>query len=632
MIRWPSRMRTYIKVGIKFSGSATQGCRPVGEGRFSLLDSRVRPSPSESRILIIVISHPLHRIWLIALLISIALMLASCATAPPANPPRPPPNVSLGPVLELLQAKTTSGRACTLIDNHNDAHVFIVAVDSKEVYHIVVAPDGTVQRETVESNTSPSNISAAFASDGKLHLLLDEKHLVREGVSWIVSSNTPWEDAGIKIHAARLTQVDKGLVWTFLVDGKEAGGRGRWSWFGFGGYGAGIVFPWRVSSEKLMIVPQTAVVEPVWYVLDPQDNYDTANSMVAADSNGIVHIVYEAYRSGLFDSSQPRYAEIELMPAGPGVERRLPDSTLKGKRLFPVSGRPIRILGIERPFYFRPAAMAVDPSSGTILVLRGDRASFVLTNGKWSLPMRLPSSPYVVLAPAGGDAFHVVTVGKSAELLYLRYSQGVLSGPVALGEKGSNFFLITSNGNNRAFVLSSKKSRIVGLWVVVTPGVSHSRPSLIIDSSADYHGEEKTIPEDLLDFANGTAELVQPGLISGYGAAIAAGTAGNLTKYMHDSEQWETLARETLKNKYGDNLGWYYLGRAAEGMGLCDAAIRYYGISEERSKSWLTSCLSKACAGIKLPDALKDRLLAIEAMHAAGQCSADQDKSTQVEL
>jgi len=579
-------------------------------------------SPDDARHPGIVMIHPCHRLRLSPFLVGMALLLASCATEPPAETSGPPPNASPGPVLELLQGKATGDRVHVLVDSQGHAHVFIAAVDAREVYHLVVAPDGSVQRERVASNAAPSSISAAFGSDGKLHLLLDGQHWVREGVSWAVTRSTPWDDAGIRIQAPRLVQLDKGLVWTFLVDGKETGEQGRWEWFGAGGYGAGIVFPWHVSSDKLVIVPEAAVGEPVWYVLDPQDNLDTANSMLAADSNGVLHIVYEAIRNGIGGSSQPRYAEIQFKPPGPGVERGLPDGSVRGKPLYPVRGSPIPVLGIERPFYFSHAAMAVDPESGTVLVARTYEASFVLRNGKWGSPFRLPLSHFrLEPAPAGGDAFHVMAAGKSSELLYLRYTQGGWSVPVELGEKGSHFSAIASNGRDRAFVVWMGETGIFGRWVDVAPDNTYAIPSPAIGSGAGSQGEDTNIPKDLLDFANGKAELVTPGWVTGIGAASAAGTAGKLTKYLHDSEQWEALAREILRNKYGDNLGWYYLGRAAEGMGLCDAAVLYYAISRERSETRVTRCLGMACFGVRFPDVLKDRLLAVETMRAAGKCS-----------
>ena len=133
---------------------------------------------------------------------------------------------------------------------------------------------------------------------------------------------------------------------------------------------------------------------------------------------------------------------------------------------------------------------------------------------------------------------------------------------------------------------------------------------------------ESPIPDDLQEFAAGSAELITPGWFSGFSAAIAAYAHSQQTRDMHDSGQWENLARTVIKDRYGDDLHWYYLGRAAEGLGLCDAAGVYYGTSRERSSRFVSHCPSINCAGITLPVALEDRLAAIETMRSAGQCRA----------
>jgi hypothetical protein len=134
-------------------------------------------------------------------------------------------------------------------------------------------------------------------------------------------------------------------------------------------------------------------------------------------------------------------------------------------------------------------------------------------------------------------------------------------------------------------------------------------------------GDESSIPSDLLDFSLGKAALITPGWTTGYAAAMAAGTNGKLTKKLHDSGQWQALARVVLHDQYGDDLRWYYLGRAAEAMALCDTAARYYRISLERSEKFSTRCLGIACHGFKLPEWVEVRLTAVEALRAAGKCS-----------
>jgi hypothetical protein len=132
-------------------------------------------------------------------------------------------------------------------------------------------------------------------------------------------------------------------------------------------------------------------------------------------------------------------------------------------------------------------------------------------------------------------------------------------------------------------------------------------------------GEKIIIAKDLEDFAIGNAELVTPGWTTGLSEAWTAGNHALQTRELHDSEQWEALARVVINDNYGDDLRWYYLGRAAEGLDLCDTALHYYEISRERSKRFVTRCLGGVCR-IELPQALVDRLNAVEAKRRAGKC------------
>ena len=177
---------------------------------------------------------------------------------------------------------------------------------------------------------------------------------------------------------------------------------------------------------------------------------------------------------------------------------------------------------------------------------------------------------------------------------------------------------IASSGNNRAFAVWPTEKGIVGRWVDWT-GEVQARP---LDSATDQQGDEASISKDLLDFANGKAELITPGWTTGIAAAVAAETNGQLTRNLHDSGHWEALAKVVLNDNYGDDLRWYYLGRAAEGMALCDTAERYYRTSKERSEKFSTRCLGIACHGFNFPQAVEYRLTALEAMRKAGKCSA----------
>lgn len=129
------------------------------------------------------------------------------------------------------------------------------------------------------------------------------------------------------------------------------------------------------------------------------------------------------------------------------------------------------------------------------------------------------------------------------------------------------------------------------------------------------------VTRDLREFANGKAKLIKPGWASGFSEAVASGSNSALIKNLYGNGQWDSLARLIISIGYGDNLGWYYLGRAAEGLALCDAALIYYGISRERTQHFSTRCLGPACYGVKFPDELDRRMFAVETMRATGQCA-----------
>jgi hypothetical protein len=494
----------------------------------------------------------------------------------------------------------------------------------------VVSPEGGVQRELVATNRSPSSISAAFDSNARLHLLLDDMELVREESSWKSNPDTPWGNAGIGVEGPTLVRVKGGLVRAFLVDGREVGAGGRWDWFGFGGYGAGIIWPWYSGSKKLVVAPEAGIAEQYWYVLDPQDNRDTSDSMLAAGNDNNLHVVYSASRYVVVrESCQPRYAQIALVPLQAGVARGAAVTRDK-KRLFAVRGTEIPLF-VTDTTCLGQASVAEDPGSGTLLIVSAHDSSIDLTHGQWSLPLRLPLASFFEprLAPAGGDAFHLMAIDK-IDVLYLQYAQGSWSAPVKIGQSEvastfgyiSDALAIASTANNRAFAVWPAKTGIVGRWLE-----GPERARVAPDSASRRPNEKETIPEDLQEFANGKAQLITPGITTGIAEAMAAGTNGKLTKRLHDTGQWKALATVVLKDNYGDNLRWYYLGRAAEGMALCGSAEHYYRISQERSRSFWTRCLGIACHGFKLSEMLQDRLDAVEDMRSAGKCRTQQENN-----
>lgn len=559
-----------------------------------------------------------------ALLASLCGLLASCASEPTVEQAGRPPEVELGPVLELLPLETSGDRVETLIDGSGRAHVIIAAEGPEEIHHVIVSPDGGVQRELIRTGSSPRSVSAAFDGDGRLHVLLDGKHLVREASTWSAGTSTPWDAADVPALEPSLVQAPGGLLWAFTVDGKEVGAKGRWEWYAIGGAMGAFVFPWHSSSLKRVLVPEAATTPPLWYVLDPQDNLDTSDTLPAVDARGNLHVVYDANREGIGATYQLRYARTALVVTESAADQRAATDTAGARKLVPVHGDPIPVLAGSVQTGMVQATSAVDPATGMVLIVRAHEDSVALEDGQWGYPLPLPLSTFwgPKLAAAGANTFHLVTTADQ-RVLYLHYANDAWSSPLELGRtdvrpgNASGALDVASDAGPRAFVVWPTSTGIVGRWVDARNEIDAATS----DRLAERREGPAAFPGPLLDFARGKAELITPGVVTGLSAAMAAGGNSQLTKELHDAGQWEALATVVLKDNYGDDLRWYFLGRAAEGMALCDAAARYYRISLERSESFLTRCLSFGCAGFKVKELLAERAAAVAAMRAEGKCT-----------
>jgi len=124
--------------------------------------------------------------------------------------------------------------------------------------------------------------------------------------------------------------------------------------------------------------------------------------------------------------------------------------------------------------------------------------------------------------------------------------------------------------------------------------------------SASVSQQHKSTPaeeQSLLNaFYDGKASLITPGWISGAGKGLTYGRTTRERREYYDQRAWEALVLSTLKVNLGDNLAWFYLGRAAEELGYICSALKYYEKSIQLSESVLTRCLGRVCSGFTFPD------------------------------
>lgn len=93
---------------------------------------------------------------------------------------------------------------------------------------------------------------------------------------------------------------------------------------------------------------------------------------------------------------------------------------------------------------------------------------------------------------------------------------------------------------------------------------------------------------------------------------IAWSSASKKIKALHDNKLWEDLAVEVSKIGYASDLTYFYLGRAAAGLGHTDAAKNYYrlGLSQtQHCDGWLSSC-----DGFEFPSDLRVQLASLSSI------------------
>ena len=100
-------------------------------------------------------------------------------------------------------------------------------------------------------------------------------------------------------------------------------------------------------------------------------------------------------------------------------------------------------------------------------------------------------------------------------------------------------------------------------------------------------------------------------LTCGNECALAYTTQKGNWKRLHDAGAWRDLAVAVMKTNYGNDLAWYLLGTAADGLGLRDAAQRYYRSADDarRSGRSCASGLFNTCEGVDVAALVQQRRL-----------------------
>lgn len=397
------------------------------------------------------------------LVIVLATTLAGCATdRAPSEPAPPPAEITLGPVVPLLDVPPTTDSVRVVQGPDGNAHVLVASNGPRVVREIVVSPSGEVQhRRVVLSDVSASRIDAAFDRLGRLHALVDQEHLVCDEGVWRKSARTPWEGLEVRPAAARFVANAPDLIWTFPIKGSEIGAPVRWEIYGFGGAGGGIIWPWFTRGSRAVVVAESPSGFGPWIVIDPEGQLDTQARDATADSAGTVHVVYASAAQGVIAGLHYVKLNAEIL-VGDGVEWRRPGTRVALPALRAVKGSPIGANAVVRgESEHRPNYIPAPPHyyGGAIA-------------GDFRVSTNLLQRPRALVIGEARDQW----LGRGFPVHYVEFVDFRWSSPIEVGVAdhggGALFggsiwraYDLATTDSGRTFVVWPTEAGIVGRWI-----------------------------------------------------------------------------------------------------------------------------------------------------------------------
>ena len=405
----------------------------------------------------------------------ILVLLGGCTSLPVDDVigTQPAPGVRLGEEILLLDARTE--RVATQMTA--DGRVHLVAITpSGDARYLAIGAQGVEQAGRIgESGRYGyySNLAIADDGRGRVHVVLRDEHWILEDGAWTLAGEN---------RCALLARAADSLVCAQVVDGKELATLPQWGVTGFGGFGAGIIIPYRIRPDKLVLATwgdhgweHQAVIEHGSDYSINTKIFDDA--ILSGDARGTLSLLYRAH---IGPSTSTHYTQIALdQEARRTVEWRRP-----GQPTILLADIPARDAGWLVPFF--ELAFAVDPQGGATAFLAQQDSGWRPVNGivverEWPvrefLPVTLGNSRGRALAPAGEKRFHALFT-LANRLIYLSYGAQGWSQPTRLGEFGTpSLFLIdhasvqlASNGRPQALVVwPRREGRLVGRWIELNP-------------------------------------------------------------------------------------------------------------------------------------------------------------------
>jgi len=124
------------------------------------------------------------------------------------------------------------------------------------------------------------------------------------------------------------------------------------------------------------------------------------------------------------------------------------------------------------------------------------------------------------------------------------------------------------------------------------------------------------------DYTNEAFQAGEIRLTCGFACSRSWSVNRQTAREYYEDEYWQGLARLVSDVGYASDLGYYYLGRAAEGTGYSVAALEYYQLAQAEAKQCGPD--PDRCGGLDVAALVKERMAALEEARAEAASKRSQ--------
>ncbi|MFA7382337.1 MAG: hypothetical protein WC001_02705 [Desulfurivibrionaceae bacterium] len=178
-------------------------------------------------------------------------------------------------------------------------HILLVPNSGDKLRYSVVRAGKLFDGEMLPAVLQSGEVlDAVVDRQGALHALVGKRHFELSQADW-----KEVEGPGCRSFVPGGPNV----ACLFELAAPDPRNKTRWDWFGFGGFGVGIILPWVTNATKFGIAEYTSAGWAERGIVDRASSWDTVYVDAVASQAGDVEVVYRRLAYAFVDVSQLRY-------------------------------------------------------------------------------------------------------------------------------------------------------------------------------------------------------------------------------------------------------------------------------------------------------------------------------------